>query len=74
MSHRHLPTGASLTHVVLVRPEIHWNRAGLDYRERYRDRFVGVPIVSSLVRSLNLSTSVGIAVYEVMRQRRAEFS
>ena len=42
--------------------------------ERYRDRFVAMPIVSPLVRSLNLSTSVGIAVYEVMRQRRAEFA
>ncbi len=41
-------------------PEIH---------DRYRDRFVGMPIHSPLVRSLNLSTSVGIAVYEVLRQR-----
>jgi tRNA (cytidine/uridine-2'-O-)-methyltransferase len=38
--------------------------------ERYRDRFVTMPIHSPLVRSLNLSTSVGIAVYEVLRQRR----
>lgn len=43
-----------------------------DLHERYRDRFLGMPIVSPLVRSLNLSTSVGIAVYEVIRQRRAE--
>jgi tRNA(Leu) C34 or U34 (ribose-2'-O)-methylase TrmL len=28
-----------------------------------------MPIASPLVRSLNLSTSVGIAVYEVLRQR-----
>ena len=42
-------------------PEIH---------EKYRDRFVTMPIVSPLVRSLNLSTSVGIAIYEVLRQRR----
>ncbi len=41
-------------------PEIH---------ERYSDRFVAMPILSPLVRSLNLSTSVAIAVYEVMRQR-----
>jgi tRNA(Leu) C34 or U34 (ribose-2'-O)-methylase TrmL len=27
-------------------------------------------IASPLVRSLNLSTSVGIAIYEVLRQRR----
>jgi len=26
--------------------------------------------MSPLVRSLNLSTSVGVAVYEVLRQRR----
>jgi tRNA (cytidine/uridine-2'-O-)-methyltransferase len=41
-------------------PEIH---------ERYADRFVSMPIVTPLVRSLNLSTSVAVAVYEVMRQR-----
>jgi tRNA (cytidine/uridine-2'-O-)-methyltransferase len=38
--------------------------------ERYTDRFVGMPILSEHVRSLNLSTSVGIALYEVLRQRR----
>ncbi len=42
-------------------PEIH---------DKYRDRFVTMPIASPLVRSLNLSTSVGIAIYEVLRQRR----
>jgi tRNA (cytidine/uridine-2'-O-)-methyltransferase len=42
-------------------PEIH---------ERYEDRFVAMPILSPRVRSLNLSTSVAIAVYEVLRQRR----
>jgi len=42
-----------------------------DIHERYRDRFVTMPIQSSWVRSLNLSTSVAIAVYEVLRQRRA---
>jgi tRNA (cytidine/uridine-2'-O-)-methyltransferase len=41
-----------------------------DIHERYGDRFVGMPILSPLVRSLNLSTSVGIAVYEVLRQRQ----
>ena len=41
-----------------------------DLHDRYRDRFVGMPIHSPLVRSLNLSTSVGIAVYEVLRQQR----
>jgi tRNA (cytidine/uridine-2'-O-)-methyltransferase len=46
--------------------------AGLpqELHERYRDRFIGMPMLSPLVRSLNLSTSVGIAVYEVLRQRR----
>lgn len=39
--------------------------------ERYAERFVGMPMVSSHVRSLNLSSSVAIAAYEVMRQRRA---
>lgn len=40
-----------------------------ELHERYRDRFVAMPMLSPLVRSLNLSTSVGIAVYEVLRQR-----
>ena len=31
---------------------------------------VGMPMLSPRVRSLNLSTTVGIAVYEVLRQRR----
>ena len=38
--------------------------------DRYRDRFVAMPMVSPHVRSLNLSTTVGIAAYEVLRQRR----
>ena len=40
-----------------------------ELHERYRDRFVAMPILSPRVRSLNLSTSVAIAVYEVLRQR-----
>ena len=43
-------------------PEIH---------ERYGDRMLGMPILSPHVRSLNLSTCAGIALYEVLRQRRA---
>ena len=45
--------------------------AGLpeDLHVRYADRFVSMPICSPLVRSLNLSTTVGIALYEVLRQR-----
>jgi tRNA (cytidine/uridine-2'-O-)-methyltransferase len=42
-----------------------------DLHERYAERFVAIPIASPRVRSLNLSTSVAIAVYEVLRQRRA---
>jgi tRNA (cytidine/uridine-2'-O-)-methyltransferase len=38
--------------------------------ERYADRMLAMPITSPHVRSLNLSTSVGIAVYEVLRQQR----
>lgn len=40
--------------------------------EQYRDRFVAMPILSSRVRSLNLSNSVAVAVYEVLRQQRAK--
>jgi tRNA (cytidine/uridine-2'-O-)-methyltransferase len=42
-----------------------------ELHEKYRDRFLTMPILSTKVRSLNLSTSVGIAVYEVLRQRKA---
>ena len=42
-----------------------------EIHERYRDRFVSMPIHSPHVRSLNLSSCVAIAVYEVLRQRRA---
>jgi tRNA (cytidine/uridine-2'-O-)-methyltransferase len=42
-----------------------------EIHEKYADRFVGMPILSSRVRSLNLSTSVAVAAYEVLRQRRA---
>ncbi len=41
-----------------------------DLHERYAERFVSMPMFSTRVRSLNLSTSVGIALYEVLRQRR----
>jgi tRNA (cytidine/uridine-2'-O-)-methyltransferase len=41
-----------------------------DLHAQYRDRFLTMPIVSPRVRSLNLSTSVAIAAYEVLRQRR----
>jgi tRNA (cytidine/uridine-2'-O-)-methyltransferase len=40
-----------------------------DLHQRYRDRFYAIPMLTTHVRSLNLSTSVGIAVYETIRQR-----
>jgi tRNA (cytidine/uridine-2'-O-)-methyltransferase len=40
-----------------------------EIRERYHDRFVAMPIHSPVVRSLNLSNTIAIAVYEVLRQR-----
>lgn len=42
-------------------PELH---------HRYADRFVALPMHSPHARSLNLSTTVAIGVYEVLRQRR----
>jgi tRNA (cytidine/uridine-2'-O-)-methyltransferase len=47
--------------------------AGLpsELHERYGDRFVAVPVLSPFVRSLNLSTAVAVALYEVIRQRRS---
>jgi tRNA (cytidine/uridine-2'-O-)-methyltransferase len=38
--------------------------------EEYPDRFVTIPQHHDAIRSLNLSTSVGIALYEVLRQQR----
>lgn len=40
-----------------------------DFRERHRDRLVRLPVLHDSVRSLNLSTCVGIAVYEALRRR-----
>lgn len=42
-----------------------------ELHERYRERFVTMPILSPRVRSLNLSTSVAVALYELLRQRRS---
>lgn len=42
-----------------------------DLHARYADRFVTLPIASPHVRSLNLSTTVGIALYDVLRRRQA---
>ena len=44
-----------------------------EIRERFRDRLLKIPIADAGVRSLNLSTSVALAVYEVLRQRSGAF-
>lgn len=36
--------------------------------DRYEDRFYRIPMMPDSVRSLNLSTSVGIVLYEALRQ------
>jgi tRNA (cytidine/uridine-2'-O-)-methyltransferase len=38
-------------------------------RERYRDRAISIPMADPQLRSVNLSTCVGIVVYEALRQR-----
>jgi tRNA (cytidine/uridine-2'-O-)-methyltransferase len=38
--------------------------------QRFADRMLTIPIASKHVRSLNLSTAVGIVLFEVLRQRR----
>lgn len=40
-------------------------------RERYRDQLLSIPMKDQTLRSLNLSTAVGIVLYEVLRQRAA---
>jgi tRNA (cytidine/uridine-2'-O-)-methyltransferase len=40
-------------------------------RERYAERLLRMPMVDPELRSLNVSTAVGIALYEVLRQRSA---
>lgn len=61
------PMGASRNVVLIFGRETGGLPAEL--HERYAGHFVKMPIVSPKVRSLNLSTSVAIAVYEVLRQR-----
>jgi tRNA (cytidine/uridine-2'-O-)-methyltransferase len=41
-----------------------------ELRERYPDRLLRIPIADPELRSLNLSTAVALAVYEVLRQRQ----
>jgi tRNA(Leu) C34 or U34 (ribose-2'-O)-methylase TrmL len=40
-------------------------------RERHRERLVRLPMRDPGLRSLNLSTCVGVLLYEVLRQWRA---
>jgi tRNA (cytidine/uridine-2'-O-)-methyltransferase len=42
-----------------------------EIRESRRDRLVSIPMLDPGLRSLNLSTSVALALYEVLRQRRS---
>jgi len=40
-------------------------------RQRHRDRLLRLPMQDPALRSLNLSTCVGVLLYEVLRQRRS---
>jgi tRNA (cytidine/uridine-2'-O-)-methyltransferase len=40
-------------------------------RQKYEDRLLRIPMADPALRSLNLSTSVGIVLYEVLRQWRS---
>jgi len=62
------PLGASENVVLVFGRETGGFSAAI--HERYAERMVAMPIHSEWVRSLNLSTTVGIALYEVLRQRR----
>ncbi len=42
----------------------------LAIRRRYRERTVRIPMADPELRSINLSTCVGIAAYEALRRRR----
>ncbi|MHC4341032.1 MAG: tRNA (cytidine(34)-2'-O)-methyltransferase [Planctomycetota bacterium] len=46
---------------------------GLDseIRERYSERLVRLPVLDERVRSINVSTAVGIVLYEALRRRPA---
>jgi tRNA (cytidine/uridine-2'-O-)-methyltransferase len=62
------PLGGDRDVVLIFGPE---TRGLPDHiQDKYHDRLVVLPMHSARVRSLNLSTSVAIALYEVLRQRR----
>ena len=46
----------------------------LDYYKRYEDILYRIPIYSDKVRSLNLSTSAGIAIYRAMEKISLELT
>ncbi|MDX2260163.1 MAG: tRNA (cytidine(34)-2'-O)-methyltransferase [Gemmatimonadales bacterium] len=62
------PLGASADVVLIFGRET----SGLppELHDRYTDQFVALPMHSPHARSLNLSTTVAIGVYEVLRQQR----
>ena len=41
-----------------------------EQRARHADHLVGLPMADAALRSINVSTCVGIVLYEVLRQRR----
>ena len=67
-------TGRATIHRMADGTMINLNLTGLpaDILARYRERLVKIPMLSPRVRSLNLSTSVALALYELLRQRRTE--
>jgi tRNA (cytidine/uridine-2'-O-)-methyltransferase len=63
------PLGASDDVVLVFGSETTGLPVGL--LRQHEERLVTMPMSSPIVRSINLSTSVGIATYETLRQRRA---
>jgi tRNA (cytidine/uridine-2'-O-)-methyltransferase len=43
------------------------------FQKRYENQMYRIPMVPNSVRSLNLSTSVGVVLYEALRQTRVDF-
>ena len=62
------PLGTADDVVLIFGPEAHGLPAEL--QARYGRSLLALPMLSPHVRSLNLSTTVGIALYEVLRQQR----
>jgi tRNA (cytidine/uridine-2'-O-)-methyltransferase len=63
------PLGAAASVVLIFGRET--GGLPIELHQRYANRFVTMPLSSTRVRSLNLSTSVAVAIYEVLRQRRS---